>query len=149
MEKQTSDEYSSRLSNYDKLVLGEGDPSLLEISISGMSNPQLIEFYEYCQEKVLENTEYSDLYWLASVMLEDTDVVRMYMNGQLYVESSLGNNDEPRTVKMTDVEFSKDAESSLTDEDRQQINEILALLDKRKKEKKNPFKQLIKNIKGR
>ena len=50
MEKQTSDEYTSRLCNYDKLVLG--DPNILEITIAGMSNPQLIEFYEYCQEKV-------------------------------------------------------------------------------------------------
>jgi hypothetical protein len=41
MEKQASDEYSSRLSNYDKLVLG--DPNVLEIAIMGMNNVQLID----------------------------------------------------------------------------------------------------------
>lgn len=147
MEKQTSDEYSSRLSNYDKLVLG--DLNGLDVTIAGMSNPQLIEFFEYCQEKVREDTEYSDLYWLASVMLEETDVVRMYMNGQLYGDDTFGSIEGPQVVKVTSTEAAGNLENPLTEEDVQQINEILTLLDKRKKEKKNPFKQLIKNIKGR
>lgn len=147
MEKQTSDEYSSRLSNYDNLVLG--DPNILEITIAGMSNPQLIEFYEYCQEKVEEEAEQCELYWYATLFLEEMPVVKMYRDGQLYVDTTLNNSDEPRVLKVADGVQPEDMESTLTEEDIQQINETLALLDKRKKEKKNPFKQLLKTLRGR
>ncbi len=136
MEKQTSDEYSSRLKNYDKLVLG--DPAVLEIALTRMSNPQLIEFYEYCQEKVEAEEDKCELYWYASLFLEETKVVKMYMNGQLYAEATLGNGNEPRVL-----------EDTLTEEDLKQINDIVDLLNQRKKAKKNPIKMLIKNLTGR
>ena len=147
MEKQTSDEYSSRLSNYDKLVLG--DPSILEMAIPRMSNPQLIEFYEYCQEKVEAEEDKCELYWYATLFLEETQVVKMYRDGQLYVDTTLGNADEPRVIKVVDGVQPEEMESTLTEEDIAQINETLALLDKRKKEKKNPFRKLLKNLRGR
>ena len=116
MEKQTSDEYSSRISNYDKLVFG--DPNKLEIIIAGMSNSQLIEFYEYCQDKIEENNDKSDYYWFASSILEETSVVKMYRNGQLYVGATLGNVNETMVV-----------ENVLTEEDINQINEIISLIN--------------------
>lgn len=136
MEKQTSDEYSTRLKNYDALVLG--DPMVLENTIAGMSDAHLIEFYEYCQEKLEAEVEQSDMYWYASLLLEETPIVRMYRNGQLYVEGILGNIDEPRTVG-----------EELSEEDIAQINATIELLEQRRKEKKNPIKQLLKNIRGK
>lgn len=136
MEKQTSDEYSTRLKNYDALVLG--DPLVLENTIAGMSDAHLIEFYEYCQEKVDAEVKQCDRYWYASLFLEETPIVRMYRNGQLYVESTLGNIGEPRTM-----------DKELSEEDIAQINETLELLEQRRKEKKNPIKQLLKNIRGK
>ena len=136
MEKQTSDEYSSRLQIYDKLVLG--DPNALEINIGRMSNAHLVEFYEYCQEKLDAEVEQCELYWYASLFLEDTPVVRMYRNGQLYVDATLGNIDEPMLV-----------EEILTEEELAQINATVELLKQRKKEKRNPIRQLLKNIRGR
>lgn len=136
MEKQTSDEYSSRKSYYDNLVLG--DPTTLEITIPKMSNPQLVEFYEYCQEKVDAEEEQCELYWYASLFLEETPVIRMYRNGQLYVDATLGNMDEPMVV-----------EEKLTEEDIAQINSIVELLNQRKKEKNNPLRKILRNIRGR
>ena len=136
MEKQTSDEYSSRLSNYDNLVLG--DPNVLEMAIPRMSNSQLIEFYEYCQEKVEAEEDKCELYWYASLFLEEAPVVKMYINGQLYVNATIGNIDEPMVV-----------EDTLTEDDLEQINSIVELLKQRKREKRNPIKQLLRNIKGR
>ena len=136
MEKQTSDEYSSRLQIYDKLVLG--DPNALEINIGRMSNAHLVEFYEYCQEKIDAEVEQCELYWYASLFLEDTPVVRMYRNGQLYVDATLCNIDEPMLV-----------EEILTEEELAQINATVELLKQRKKEKRNPIRQLLKNIRGR
>ena len=133
MEKQTSDEYSSRRSYYDNLVLG--DPSNLEITIAKLSNPHLIEFYEYCQEKVDAEEEQCELYWYASLFLEETPVVKMYRDGQLYVDTTLGNIDEPMAV-----------EETLSEEDIAQINAIVELLNQRKKEKKNPFRKILRNL---
>ena len=73
----------------------------------------------------------------------------MYRDGQLYVDVTLGNADEPRVLKVVDGVRTDDMDSKLTEEDIAQINETLALLDKRKKEKKNPFKRLLKNLRGR
>ena len=134
MEKQTSDEYSSRISNYDKLVLG--DPNKLEIIIAGMSNSQLIEFYEYCQDKIEENNDKSDYYWFASSILEETSVVKMYRNGQLYVGATLGNVNETMVV-----------ENVLTEEDINQINEIISLINQRKEKRHNPIKKFLRVIK--
>lgn len=136
MEKQASDEYSSRLSNYDKLVLG--DPNVLEMAIPRMSNSQLIEFYDYCQEKVEAEEEKCELYWYASLFLEETPAVKMYINGQLYVDATLGN----ASVPMIDAPV-------LSDEELAQINETVELLNQRKKDRKNPFKKLLRNIRGK
>lgn len=136
MEKQTSDEYSSRLSNYDKLVLG--DPNVLEMAIPRMSNPQLIEFYEYCQEKVEAEGDKCELYWYATLFLEETQVVKMYRDGQLYVDTTQAESIDPILL-----------EETLTEEDIAQINSIVELINQRKKDKRNPFKRLIRNIKGR
>lgn len=136
MEKQANDEYSSRLITYDNLVLG--DPNVLEMAIPRMNNSQLIEFYEYCQEKVEAEGDKCELYWYASLFLEETKIVKMYMNGQLYVDTTLGNINEPMTT-----------EGSLSEEDLAQINATIELLNQRKKDKKNPFKQLLKNFRGR
>ena len=136
MEKQTSDEYSSRLSNYDKLVLG--DPSIFEMAIPRMSNPQLIEFYEYCQEKVEAEEDKCELYWYATLFLEETQVVKMYRDGQLYVDTTHTESIDPVLV-----------EETLTEEDMAQINSIVELINQRKKEKRNPLRRLIRNIKGR
>lgn len=133
MEKQVSDEYSSRLKNYDKLVLG--DSEVLESIVGAMPNSQLLEFYEYCVEQSEANVEKSELYWYASLCLEETPVVKMYRNGQLYVDTTLGNKSEARVE-----------ESTLTEEDLRQINETIMLLEQRKKEKRNPIKRLLKNI---
>ena len=40
------------------------------------------------------------------------------------------------------------AEEGMTDEDRRVIAEIMMNLEKRRKEKKNPFRQFIKSLKG-
>lgn len=136
MEKQASDEYSSRLSDYDKLVLG--DPNVLEMAIPRMSNSQLIEFYDYCQEKVEAEEEKCELYWYASLFLEETPAVKMYINGQLYVDATLGN----ASVPMIDAPV-------LSDEELAQINETVELLNQRKKDKRNPLRKLLRNLRGR
>lgn len=137
MEKQTSDEYTSRLKTYDELVLG--NPTVLEIAIARMtSNFQLIEFYDYCMEKVEAEEENCEHYWFASLCLEEKPAVRMYKNGQLYVDTTLAG---------VDAEYALD--EGMTLEEIAQLNETIQLLEQRKKDKKNPFKQLLRNIRGR
>ena len=121
---------------YDELVLG--NPEVLEVNAQRMGNPQLIEFYEYCVEKSedseLENCE---LYWYASIILEEIPVVKMYKNGQLYVDTTLCNDDVPYMEKV-----------EVTEEDLEEINRIVELLEQRKKAKKNPIKRLVRFFKG-
>jgi hypothetical protein len=133
---QQNEENPSLTKLYDELVFG--NPELLEANAHRMGNPQLIEFYEYCVEKSedseLENCE---LYWYASIILEEIPVVKMYKNGQLYVETTLLNADVPYMEKV-----------EVTEEDIRQINQIVALIEQRKKDKKNPIRRLVRFFKG-
>lgn len=133
---QQNEENPSLTKLYDKLVLGKIE--VLEANIARMGNPQLIEFYEYCVEKSEdEKLEGCELYWYASIVLEELPVVKMYKNGQLYVQTTLDNSSVPY---MENVE--------VTEEDIEEINRIVELLEQRKKDKKNPIKRLVRFFKG-
>lgn len=136
MEKMSNEESPSLTKLYDELVFG--NPEVLEANAYRMGNPQLIEFYEYCVEKSEEpDKEGCELYWYATIVLEEMPVVKMYKNGQLYVNTTLDNEEVPY---MENVE--------VTEEDIVEINRIVELLERRKKEKKNPIKRLVRFFKG-
>ena len=133
---QQNEENPSLTNLYDQLVLG--NPEVLEANAQRMGNPQLIEFYEYCVEKSEDgNLDGCELYWYATLVLEEMPVVKMYKNGQLYVETTLLNADVPYMEKV-----------EVTEEDIRQINQIVALIEQRKKDKKNPIRRLVRFFKG-
>lgn len=136
MEKMSNEESPSLTKLYDELVFG--NPELLEANAQRMGNPQLIEFYEYCVERSEEpDREGCELYWYATVVLEEMPVVKMYKNGQLYVNTTLDNEEVPYMEKV-----------EVTEEDLVEINRIVELLEQRKKDKKNPIKRLVRFFKG-
>ena len=136
MEKMSNEESPSLTKLYDELVFG--NPELLEANAQRMGNPQLIEFYEYCVERSEEpDREGCELYWYATIVLEEMPVVKMYKNGQLYVNTTLDNEEVPYMEKV-----------EVTEEDLAEINRIVELLEQRKKEKKNPIKRLVRFFKG-
>ena len=136
MEKMSNEESPSLTKLYDELVFG--NPELLEANAQRMGNPQLIEFYEYCVERSEEpDREGCELYWYATIVLEEMPVVKMYKNGQLYVNTTLDNEEVPYMEKV-----------EVTEEDLAEINRIVELLEQRKKEKKNPIKRLVTFFKG-
>lgn len=136
MEKLSNEESPSLTKLYDELVFG--NPELLEVNAQRMGNPQLIEFYEYCVERSEEpDREGCELYWYATIVLEEMPVVKMYKNGQLYVNTTLDNEEVPYMEKV-----------EVTEEDLAEINRIVELLEQRKKEKKNPIKRLVRFFKG-
>ena len=136
MEKMSNEESPSLTKLYDELVFG--NPELLEANAHRMGNPQLIEFYEYCVEKSEDaELEGCELYWYATVVLEEMPAMKMYKNGQLYVQTTLDNEEVPY---MENVE--------VTEEDLVEINRIVELLEQRKKDKKNPIKRLVRFFKG-
>lgn len=136
MEKMSNEESPSLTKLYDELVFG--NPELLEANAQRMGNPQLIEFYEYCVERSEEpDREGCELYWYATIVLEEMPVVKMYKNGQLYVNTTLDNEEVPYTEKV-----------EVTEEDLAEINRIVELLEQRKKDKKNPIKRLVRFFKG-
>ena len=136
MENMQNEENPSLTNLYDQLVLG--NPEVLEANAQRMGNPQLIEFYEYCVEKSEDgNLDGCELYWYATLVLEEMPVVKMYKNGQLYVETTLLNADVPYMEKV-----------EVTEEDIRQINQIVALIEQRKKDKKNPIRRLVRFFKG-
>ena len=136
MEKMSNEESPSLTKLYDELVFG--NPELLEANSQRMGNPQLIEFYEYCVERSEEpDREGCELYWYATIVLEEMPVVKMYKNGQLYVNTTLDNEEVPYMEKV-----------EVTEEDLVEINRIVELLEQRKKEKKNPIKRLVRFFKG-
>ena len=136
MEKMSNEESPSLTKLYDELVFG--NPELLEANAQRMGNPQLIEFYEYCVERSEEpDKEGCELYWYATIVLEEMPVVKMYKNGQLYVNTTLDNEEVPYMEKV-----------EVTEEDLVEINRIVELLEQRKKEKKNPIKRLVRFFKG-
>lgn len=136
MEKMSNEESPSLTKLYDELVFG--NPELLEANAQRMGNPQLIEFYEYCVERSEEpDREGCELYWYATIVLEEMPVVKMYKNGQLYVNTTLDNEEVPYMEKV-----------EVTEEDLVEINRIVELLEQRKKDKKNPIKRLVRFFKG-
>ena len=136
MEKMSNEESPSLTKLYDELVFG--NPELLEANAHRMGNPQLIEFYEYCVEKSEDaELEGCELYWYATVVLEEMPAVKMYKNGQLYVQTTLDNEVVP---------YMKNVE--VTEEDLVEINRIVELLEQRKKDKKNPIRRLVRFFKG-
>lgn len=136
MEKMSNEESPSLTKLYDELVFSNEE--VLRANAQRMGNPQLIEFYEYCVEKSEDAlVEGCELYWYATVVLEDMPAVRMYKNGQLYVDTTLGNEEVPR---MENVEVTQD--------DIDEVNRIVELLEQRKKAKKNPIKRLVRFFKG-
>ncbi len=136
MEKMSNEDSSSLTKLYDELVFSNEE--VLRANAHRMGNPQLIEFYEYCVEKSEDaELEGCELYWYATLVLEDLPAVRMYKNGQLYVDTTLGNDEVPY---MQNVEVSQ--------EDVEEINRIVELLEQRKKAKKNPIRRLVKFFKG-
>ena len=136
MEKMSNEESPSLTKLYDELVFG--NPELLEANAQRMGNPQLIEFYEYCVERSEEpDREGCELYWYATIVLEEMPVVKMYKNGQLYVNTTLDNEEVPYMEKV-----------EVTEEDLVEINRIVEVLEQRKKEKKNPIKRLVRFFKG-
>lgn len=136
MEKMSNEESPSLTKLYDELVFSNEE--VLRANAQRMGNPQLIEFYEYCVEKSEDaELESCELYWYATVVLEDMPTVRMYKNGQLYVDTTLGNEEVPR---MENVEVTQD--------DLDEVERIVELLEQRKKAKKNPIKRLVRFFKG-
>ena len=132
----SNEESPSLTKLYDELVFGNLE--LLEANAQRMGNPQLIEFYEYCVEKSEDaDLEGCELYWYATVVLEEMPAVKMYKNGQLYVQTTLDNEEVP---------YMKNVE--VTEEDLVEIKRIVELLEQRKKDKKNPIKRLVRFFKG-
>ena len=124
MEKMSNEESPSLTKLYDELVFG--NPELLEVNAQRMGNPQLIEFYEYCVERSDEpDREGCELYWYATIVLEEMPVVKMYKNGQLYVNTTLDNEEVPYMEKV-----------EVTEEDLAEINRIVELLEQKKKIKR-------------
>ena len=137
MENMSSDECPSLSKFYDELV--RRDELVIESTIAKMGNKQLLEFYDYVVEKSEdEDLDGCELYWYVSLMLEELPVIKMYKNGQLYVDTTLGNDN---------VSFILDC--SMSDQEAQEIRTTVELLEQRKREKKNPIKKLLKIIRER
>ena len=90
-----------------------------------LTDKDYIEFYDYVMRKFKEHPEGFDI---KDPIFEVRDYLESFPAVQHYM-----------CVK---------AEEGMTPEDRRVIAEIMMNLEKRKKEKKNPFKQFIKSLKG-
>ena len=118
MENMQNEENPSLTNLYDQLVLG--NPEVLEANAQRMGNPQLIEFYEYCVEKSEDgNLDGCELYWYATLVLEEMPVVKMYKNGQLYVNTTLDNEEVPYMEKVEVTE--EDLESKKKQIDKYEV----------------------------
>ena len=136
MENIQNEENPSLTKLYDELVFGNEE--VLEANAARMGNAQLVEFYEYCVEKSEDGElEGCELYWYASMILEEMPIVKMYKEGQVYVNTTLGEEEVPYMEKI-----------EVTEEDVKEINQIVELLERRRKEKKNPIKKLVRFFKG-
>lgn len=136
MEKMSNEESPLLTKLYDELVYSSEE--VFKANVQRMSNAQLIEFYEYCVAKSEDaSVEGCELYWYATVVLEEMPAVRMYKDGQLYVDTTLGNKE---------VSYMESIE--VTEDDIAEINSIVELLEQRKKAKKNPIKRLVRFLKG-
>lgn len=137
MENMSSDECPSLSKFYDELV--HKDELVIDATITKMGNKQLLEFYDYVVEKSEdEELDGCELYWYVSLMLEELPVIKMYKNGQLYVDTTLGNDNVPFIESC-----------NLSDEEAREIRTTVELLEQRKREKKNPIKKLLKIIRER
>ena len=137
MENVQQNEDSPSLTKfYDELVY-KGE-EVIEANSARMSNVQLIEFYDYCVRKSNKmNEQGSEFYFLACMVLEEIEIVKMYKNGQL---------DNGMTFDKKEVSYMTGLE--VTEEDIVEINYVVSLLEQRKKDKKNPIKSLVRYFKG-
>ncbi len=90
-----------------------------------LTDKDYIEFYDYVMRKFKEHPEGFDI---KDPIFEVRDYLESFPAVQHYM-----------CVK---------AEEGMTPEDRKVIAEIMMNLEKRRKEKKNPFRQFIKSLKG-
>ena len=105
----------------------------------GIIVPQLIEFYEYCQEKVEAEEDKCELYWFATLFLEETQVVKMYRDGQLYVDTTQAESIDPVLL-----------EETLTEEDIAQIEKAVGQAEPISKmlEKNMTLQQIAETVTG-
>ena len=90
-----------------------------------LTDKDYIEFYDYVMRKFKEHPEGFDI---KDPIFEVRDYLESFPAVQHYM-----------CVK---------AEEGMTPEDRKVIAEIMMKLEQRRKEKKNPFRQFIKSLKG-
>ena len=136
MENIQNEESPSLTKLYDELVYASEE--VLEANAARMGNAQLIEFYDYCVRKSEDGElEGCELYWYASMILEEMPVIKMYKEGQVYADATLDEEEVPYMEKV-----------EVTEEDVKEINQIVQLLEQRRKDKKNPIKRLVRFFKG-
>lgn len=133
---QQNEDSPSLTKFYDELVV-KGE-EVLEANAARMNSTQLIEFYDYCVENA-EKTykEGCELYFLACMVLEEKQIIKMYKNGQLDNGMTF---DEDSIPYMTSLE--------VTEDDIVEINYVVSLLERRKKDKKNLIKSLVRYFKA-
>ena len=98
------------------------NPHLLENELPNMSDEQKIEIYRFAMVLSKEPRDIKDLLWFSIFRLEDEEAVQMYL--------------DRKSKKEKDLE----------DDDKAIIDEIIANLNKRKKEK-SMFKRFLKCFK--
>lgn len=136
MENIQNEESPSLTKFYDALVFSS--MGVQEANTARMSDAQLINFYEYCVEKS-EDAELdgAEFYWYSSLLLEDKPAIKLYKEGQLYADVTVGEESVP---------FMEEVE--VTEDDLADIERTISLLEQRKKDKKNPIKRLIRFFKS-
>jgi hypothetical protein len=136
MENVQNEESPSLTKFYDELVFSS--MGVQEANMARMSDAQLISFYEYCIEKSeVAELDGAEFYWYSSLLLEDKPAIKLYKEGQLYVDVTVGEESVP---------FMEEVE--VTEEDLADIERTISLLEQRKKDKKNPIKKLIRFFKS-
>ena len=136
MENVQNEESPCLTKFYDQLVFAS--MGVLEANAARMSNAQLVEFYNYCVEKAEDaELEGHDFYWYSSMIMEEMPTIKMYKEGQLYVDVTLGEQ-SPTYMKHIEV----------TEDDLVEIDRTVQLLERRKKDKRNPIKRLVRFFKG-
>lgn len=119
MENINSDEYSSVKDYFDELVY---NPWLFDRVVPNMSDEVLIQFYDYIVCKFEEEPrEVTDPLWGVVMQLEMMPIIDEYKRNK----ETIDNN--------------------LTDEARQEIDDTVRYLKRRKS---NPIRRLIKYLKG-
>lgn len=98
--------------------------------IDEMEDIELVQFYRYVISILDHSKNVKDEYWKVASYLEEMPIIQAY-------------NDYRLDIKDNGISY---REKSLTEEERQQIDETVLLLEKRRKI--SPFKKLMKVIKG-